>query len=68
LSVRCRGRMTGVVPARVRDIPARSLLSLMRRAHQDEVLWAGRKFFIHRMARGGVARVEGIAKPRRHTS
>ena len=45
----------------VRDIPERSLLSLMRRAHQDELIPIGREFFIHRMARGGVARIEGIA-------
>ena len=45
----------------VRDIPARSLLSLMRHLHQDEMMRVGREFFIHRMARGGVARVDGIA-------
>ena len=59
------GRLHGKKPAMyevaVRDIPARGLLSLMRRAHQDEVMQIGREFFIHRMARGGVARVEGIA-------
>jgi hypothetical protein len=45
----------------VRDIPARSLLSLMRRAHQDELMQMGREFFIHRMMRGGIARPEGVA-------
>ena len=39
----------------------RSLLSLMRHLHQDEVMQMGRESFIHRMMRGGVARVEGIA-------
>jgi hypothetical protein len=37
------------------------LLSLMRHLHQDEVMQMGREFFIHRMMRGGIARVEGIA-------
>jgi DNA-binding transcriptional MerR regulator len=45
----------------VRDIPARSLLSIIRRVHEDEVIPIGRELFIHRLARGGVARVEGIA-------
>ena len=45
----------------VRDIPARSLLSLVRRVHQDELLQMGRELFIHRLARGGVPRIEGIA-------
>jgi DNA-binding transcriptional MerR regulator len=55
------GKKSATYEVAVRDIPARSLLSLMRRAHQDEVIQIGREFFIHRMARGGVARVEGIA-------
>lgn len=58
---RLHGKKPAMYEVAVRDIPARSLLSLMRRAHQDEVMQIGREFFIHRMARGGVARVEGIA-------
>jgi DNA-binding transcriptional MerR regulator len=58
---RLYGRKSAMHEVAVRDIPARSLLSLMRRAHQDEVMQIGREFFIHRMMRGGVARVEGIA-------
>ena len=58
---RLYGKKHAMYEVAVRDMPARSLLSLMRRAHQDEVMQIGREFFIHRMARGGVARVEGIA-------
>jgi hypothetical protein len=58
---RLHGKKPAMYEVAVRDIPARGLLSLMRRAHQDEVMQTGREFFIHRMAGGGVARVEGIA-------
>jgi hypothetical protein len=58
---RLYGKKSAMYEVAVRDIPARSLLSLIRRAHQDEVLQMGREFFIHRMARGQIARVEGIA-------
>ena len=58
---RLHGKKPAMYEVAVRDIPARSLLSLMRRAHEDEVMQIGREFFIHRMARGGVARVDGIA-------
>jgi DNA-binding transcriptional MerR regulator len=58
---RLHGKVPAMFEVAVRDIPARSLLSLMRRAHQDEVMQIGREFFIHRMMRGGVARVDGIA-------
>jgi DNA-binding transcriptional MerR regulator len=61
LADRLHGKKPAMYEVAVRDIPARSLLSLMRRAHEDEVMQIGREFFIHRMARGGVARVEGIA-------
>jgi hypothetical protein len=57
---RLHGKKPAMYEVAVRDIPARSLLSLMRRAHQDELIPIGREIFIHRMARGGVARVEGI--------
>ena len=58
---RLDGKKSAMYEVAVRDIPARSLLSLMRHAHQDEVMQMGREFFIHRMMRGGIARVEGIA-------
>jgi DNA-binding transcriptional MerR regulator len=58
---RLHGKKPAMYEVAVRDIPARSLLSLMRRAHQDELIEISREFFIHRMARGGVAQVEGIA-------
>jgi DNA-binding transcriptional MerR regulator len=58
---RLHGKKPAMYEVAVRDMPARSMLSLVRRAHQDEVMQLGREFFIHRMARGGVARVEGIA-------
>jgi hypothetical protein len=58
---RLYGKKPAMYEVAVRDIPTRSLLSLMRRAHQDELMQMGREFFIHRMMRGGVARVEGIA-------
>jgi hypothetical protein len=58
---RLYGKKPAMYEVAVRDIPARSLLSLMRHLHQDEVMQMGREFFIHRMMRGGVARVDGIA-------
>jgi DNA-binding transcriptional MerR regulator len=58
---RLYGKKPAMYEIAVRDIPARSLLSFIRRAHQDEIMQIGREFFIHRMMRGGVARVEGIA-------
>ena len=50
---RLHGKKPAMYEVAVRDIPARSLLSLMRRAHQDELMQMGRAFFIHRMMRGG---------------
>jgi DNA-binding transcriptional MerR regulator len=58
---RLHGEKPAMYEVAVRDIPARSLLSLMRHLHEGEVMQIGREFFIHRMARGGVARVDGIA-------
>jgi DNA-binding transcriptional MerR regulator len=58
---RLHGKKPAMYEVAVRDIPERSLISLMRHLHQDEVIPIGREFFIHRMARGGVARIEGIA-------
>jgi DNA-binding transcriptional MerR regulator len=45
----------------VRDIPARSLLTLLRYVHADEQVPVGRKFFIERMRGGSVPSPEGIA-------
>jgi DNA-binding transcriptional MerR regulator len=45
----------------VRDIPARSLLTLLRYVHADEQIPVGRKFFIERMRGGSVPSPEGIA-------
>jgi DNA-binding transcriptional MerR regulator len=58
---RLHGKKSAMYEVAVRDIPARSLLSLIRRVHQDELIPMGRELFIHRLARGNVARVEGIA-------
>ncbi|MET1073015.1 MAG: helix-turn-helix domain-containing protein [Umezawaea sp.] len=45
----------------VRDVPARWMLSVVRRVRQEELVPTGRELFIHRLRRGGVARAEGIA-------
>ena len=58
---RLHGKKSAMYEVAVRDVPARSLLSLVRRVHEDEAIEVSREFFITRMARGGVARVEGIA-------
>jgi DNA-binding transcriptional MerR regulator len=58
---RLNGKKSAMYQVSVRDIPERSLLSLIRRVHQDDLLQTSREFFIHRLARGGVARVDGIA-------
>jgi hypothetical protein len=41
---RLDGKKPAMYEVAVRDIPARSLLSLMRHAHQDEVMQMGREF------------------------
>jgi DNA-binding transcriptional MerR regulator len=58
---RLEGKKSAVYEVAVRTLPDRSLLSLIRRVHQDELLQKGREFFIHRLMRAGVARAEGIA-------
>ena len=58
---RLHGKRSAMYEVTVRDMPARSLLSLMRHLHEDEVIPMGRELFIHRLARGGVPRIEGIA-------
>ncbi|HEV2634897.1 MAG TPA: helix-turn-helix domain-containing protein [Actinocrinis sp.] len=58
---RLHGKKSAMYEVAIRDIPARSLLSVIRRVHEDEVIPMGRELFIHRLARGGVPRIEGIA-------
>jgi DNA-binding transcriptional MerR regulator len=58
---RLHGKKSAMYEVTVRDIPARSLLSLMQRLHEDDLIPMGRELFIHRLARGGVPRIEGIA-------
>jgi DNA-binding transcriptional MerR regulator len=58
---RLQGRKSAMYQVTVRDMPARSLLSLIRRLHEDDMIPMGRELFIHRLARGGVPRIEGIA-------
>jgi DNA-binding transcriptional MerR regulator len=55
------GEKPAMYEVAVRDIPARSLLSLMRRVHEDELEERTRELFIHRLFGGGVPRIEGIA-------
>ena len=55
------GKRTAMYEVAVRDMPARSLLSLIRRVHEGELVTATRELFIHRLRRSGVPRVEGIA-------
>jgi DNA-binding transcriptional MerR regulator len=58
---RSQGEKTAMYEVAVRDMPARSLLSVIRRVHQDELVPMGRELFIHRLRRGGVPRIEGVA-------
>jgi DNA-binding transcriptional MerR regulator len=56
-----QGKESGMYEVTVRDIPERSLLSRISRVHQDELESLTRELFIHRLRRGGVPRIEGIA-------
>jgi DNA-binding transcriptional MerR regulator len=58
---RLHGKKSAMYEVAVRDIPERSLLSLIRRVHQDELEQMIRELFIHRLRGGGVPRIEGIA-------
>jgi DNA-binding transcriptional MerR regulator len=58
---RLHGRKPAMYEVEVRDMPTRNLLSLIRRVHQDELVPIGRELLIHRLRRGGVPRIEGIA-------
>lgn len=56
---RLHGERSVMYEVTVRDMPARRILSVVRRAHQDELVPLGRELFIHRLRRGGVARPGG---------
>ncbi|WP_410673290.1 MerR family transcriptional regulator [Amycolatopsis sp. cmx-4-68] len=58
---RLQGRKSAMYEVAVRDIPERRLLSVVGRAGQDELEPMTRELFVHRLRRGGVPRVEGIA-------
>jgi DNA-binding transcriptional MerR regulator len=58
---RLHGKKSAMYEVAVRDIPERSLLSLIRRVHQDEFEERTRELFIRRLRGGGVPRIEGIA-------
>ncbi|MDL4820002.1 MerR family transcriptional regulator [Actinomadura opuntiae] len=60
LVARLHGARSEMYEVTVRDMPARKLLSVVRRAHEDELIPLGRELFIHRLRRGGVPRPEGI--------
>jgi DNA-binding transcriptional MerR regulator len=55
------GKKHAMYEVTVRDIPVRSLLSLMGRVHQDELEEKSRELFIRRLAGARVPRAEGIA-------
>ncbi|MQY32961.1 hypothetical protein SRB17_09210 [Streptomyces sp. RB17] len=46
---RLHGEKSAMYEVTVRDMPARSLLSVVRRVHQDELVPMGRELFIHRL-------------------
>lgn len=58
---RLDGKRSAMYEVSVRDMPARNLLTLIRRVHQEELVPAGRELFIRRLRGGGVPRIEGIA-------
>jgi DNA-binding transcriptional MerR regulator len=58
---RLHGKQPAMYEVNVRDIPERSLLTLLGRVHQDELETRTRELFIHRLRGGGVPRAEGIA-------
>lgn len=58
---RLHGKKSAMYEVTVRDMPARSLLSIIRRAHQDELVPTGRELFIRRLRGGDVPRIDGLA-------
>lgn len=61
LADRLEGKESAMPEVAVRDMPARSLLCLLQRVHEEEMVPTGRELFVHRLRRGGVPRPEGIA-------
>jgi DNA-binding transcriptional MerR regulator len=45
----------------VHDIPTRTLLGMIRRVREEDLVPTGRELLIHRLRRGGVPRLEGVA-------
>lgn len=58
---RLHGRKTAMYDVSVRDVPRRSLLTLLSRVRQDELETRTRELFIHRLLGGGVPRADGTA-------
>jgi DNA-binding transcriptional MerR regulator len=58
---RLNGKRPAMYEVTVRDIPARSMLTLLRHVHADEQIPVGREFLIGRMRGGSVPSPEGIA-------
>jgi DNA-binding transcriptional MerR regulator len=58
---RLNGKRPVMYEIAVRDIPARSLLTLLRYVHADEQIPVGREFLFGRMRKGAVPSPEGIA-------
>lgn len=58
---RLNGKSRVMPEVAVRDIPARSLLTLLRHVHAEEQIPVGREFLIKRMRGGEVPSPEGIA-------
>lgn len=57
---RFRGRKSAMDEVAIRDMPARRLLSIIRRVHQDELLPTGRELFFRRLRGGDVPRIDGL--------
>jgi len=58
---RLNGKKPVMYEIAVRDIPARSLLTLLRHVQAEEVIPVGREFLFGRMRKGAVPSPEGIA-------
>lgn len=58
---RLHGEKSAMYEVTVRDVPTRSLLSIIRRVHQDELVPTGRELFIRRLRSGNVPRIDGLA-------
>lgn len=58
---RLHGKKSAMYEVAVHDIPEHSLLSLIRRVHQDELEQMIRELFIHRLRGGGAPRIKGFA-------